>query len=116
MKKTSMMLMAVILLGMAPGAFADDWHKVEEISADGKNAREVAVNRRTSAVRIKCIEGSVIINTIVRRDGGNKQSYTVGQRLNKDESRTIEFGDKVNVSGFRISEDGRGRYRIEVKK
>jgi hypothetical protein len=89
--------------------------KVAELTAGG-DAKEVEVNQQISKVLIKCTEGSVIINTVVVRDGGNKTPFTVGTRLNQGEEQQVTVGNNVNCSGLRISDDGRGKYVVRVKK
>lgn len=82
----------------------------------GGDAKEVAVSQPVSKVVIKCTEGSIVINTVAVRDGGNVTKHSVGSRINKDEVQQITVGDKVNCTGLRISDDGRGTYEVRVKK
>lgn len=89
--------------------------KVAELNAGGQ-AKEIAVNQQVSKVVIKCTEGSVIINTVVVRDGGKTTPHTVGRRLEKGEEQQITVGKEVNCSGLRISDDGRGTYVVRVRK
>lgn len=91
------------------------WTRVGEY-ASGTSAKEVGVGREISRVRITCTEGSVIINTVVIRQGGQTTPVRVARRLATGESHEITVGNKVNVTGLRISDDGRGRYRVEVRK
>lgn len=108
-------LFAITLLAVAPASAKPKWKNMGDYTADG-NAKEIAINRQVSEIAIDCKEGSIIINTIVVRDGAAKQSYRVGQRFNKgDKTYFIKIGDKRNVSGLRISDGGRGTYRISVK-
>ncbi len=92
------------------------WYNITEIHVKGKNAREISVNRKVSSVRITCVNGNVIINTFVVREGGKKTPHRVASHLYENDSRTLKIGHNVDVSGFRISEDGHGRYRVEVKQ
>ena len=113
MKKLSALVVAVL---MSMSVYADKAGvKVATLTAGG-DAKEVAVNQQVSKVLIKCTEGSIIINTVAVRDGGNVTKHTVGARINKDEVQQITVGEKVNCSGLRISDDGRGQYEVRVKK
>jgi hypothetical protein len=110
------MAIAVVLAIIPLMAMADKAGvKVAEL-ASGGDAKEVEVNQQISKVIITCTEGSVIINTIVVRDGNNATPFKVGVRLNKDEVQKISVGDEVNCTGLRISDDGRGTYVVRVKK
>lgn len=106
--------LAVLLLTSFSALAGSGWHKVAELDAGG-DGKEVSVNRDCSVCLIKCEEGSVIINTVVIREGGKKTPKTVGKRLNKGDSEQVPFGDKINVTGLRIGDDGRGHYEVYVK-
>lgn len=115
-------LLGVILFAglvvMAPGrasAESKNWHDVGSYAVDGKDAIEVAVDRPSvTLIRIVCTEGSVIINTLVVREGGAKTPHTVGKRIEKDGYAVIEIGES-KATGFRISHDGRGKYKVQVR-
>ncbi len=91
-----------------------DWRQVARITVQRGNAREIRTQQRASRLLIECSDGSVIVNTVVVREGGRKHTYTIGQRLHKGDRREISFGS-MNVTGIRISEDGRGTYRLLLK-
>lgn len=91
------------------------WHTAGEYAA-GKDAKEVPINHQISEVQIACIEGSVIINTIVVREGSKTTPIRVAARLNKGDTHVVRVGDKINVSGLRISDDGRGRYVVRARQ
>jgi hypothetical protein len=96
-------------------AFAGSgWHMVGAFDAGGE-AKEMGVNRNCSVCLVKVTEGSVIINTVVVREGGKKTPHTVGQRIEKGDHREIDIGSKIYATGFRISDDGRGHYEVYVK-
>ncbi len=89
--------------------------KVAELTAGG-DAKEVAVSQPVSKVVITCTEGSVIINTVVVRNGGEHTPHKVGARINKGEAQQITVGDQVACTGLRISDAGSGTYVVRVKK
>lgn len=96
-------------------AEASKWKRVASLSA-GAGAKEVAINRDVRDFRIVCTEGSVIINTIVVREGSKTTPVTIAQRLNKDDKREFSIPAKAYVTGLRISDDGRGQYAVHVKE
>ena len=91
-----------------------DWQVVAEIPAGG-DAKELAVNRSVRVIQIECTEGSVIVNTLVVREGPAKNPITVARRFNQGERQDIDLGGERQVSGLRISDGGRGKYRVRVK-
>ena len=91
-----------------------DWQVVAEIPAGG-DAKELAVNRSIRVVQIECTAGSVIVNTVVIREGGAKSPITVGRRFNQGERQDIDLGGERQVTGLRISDGGRGNYRVRVQ-
>ncbi len=120
MKKHSLcvlIVLAVSFLMLGPGvqeAEAKKWRQVASLSA-GRGAKEVPINRNVQRFRIICTEGSIIINTVVVREGAKTTSITIGQRLNKDEKREFSIPAKANVTGLRISDAGRGQYVVQVR-
>ncbi|HMP72996.1 MAG TPA: hypothetical protein PKE55_06985 [Kiritimatiellia bacterium] len=91
------------------------WTTVATLTAGG-DAKEVTFTQEVSRVMITCTEGSVIINTVVVREGTKTTPHRVGTRINKDESQQIRVGDRLNVTGLRISDDGRGEYTVKVRR
>lgn len=84
-----------------------------ELRAIGE-PKEVPVNREVTGCRIEVVNGSVIINTVVVREGGKKTPITVGRRLGVGESVDLPFGPKRLVTGLRISDGGGGTYRVFI--
>ncbi len=90
------------------------WHPVGNFKAGG-DGKEVTVERQISAILIRCTEGSVIINTIVLREGGNKNPIAVTARLNAGEDKIVDIGGARMVNGLRVGDDGKGTYTVFVK-
>lgn len=112
-----LILLAVGFMMFGPGiqeVEARTWRHVANLSTGG-GAKEVAINRNVQHFRIICTDGSVIINTVVIREGGKTTPIRISQRLNKDETREFSTTDKTNVTGLRISDDGRGQYAVYVR-
>jgi hypothetical protein len=109
-------LAAAVLLVFASAGYAKGkkWSTVADLTA-GNDAKEVAVNQTIRTVQIECIEGTMIVNTFVVREGAARESFRIGRRFNVGDKQEIDLGRDRNVTGFRISDDGRGRYRVSVK-
>lgn len=106
----------VLLLGLSV-SFADkknSWTTIATLVAGG-DAKEVVVNRSVRMVQIECTQGIVIVNTVVVREGAGKNPITVARRFNAGESQDLDLGQARMVTGLRISDSGRGQYRINVK-
>jgi hypothetical protein len=112
----AILLAGLVLAGSGQAlAASKNWHDVGDYSVDGKDAVEVAVDRPSvTLIRIVCTEGSVIINTLVVREGGAKTPHTIGKRIEKDGYELLEIGE-TKATGFRISHDGRGKYKVQVR-
>ena len=85
---------------------------VAEYSAGGE-AKEVAIGGGRSTLVIEVVSGSITINTIVLRRGGQKQSITVAARFNQGQRHVIPIDGAV--TGVRISDGGKGRYRVYAR-
>lgn len=112
-------ILALVILALsATAAFCDskkdNWQLLAEQTTGG-DAKELVVNRMIRAVQIECSEGSVIVNTVVIREGGSKNPITVARRFNQGEKQDIDLGSVRMVTGLRISDGGRGKYKINTK-
>ena len=109
-----LVVLAMLVLG-ATSALAD-WKTVAEITATDKGeARELAVNRTIRTVQIECTEGSVIVNTLWVREGGAKTEIRVARLFNKGDKQDFDLSYDRNVTGFRISDKGPGKYKVHAK-
>ena len=112
--KKWILALALVVLG-ATMAQAD-WKTISEITATDKSeARELAVNRTIRTVQIECTEGSVIVMTLWVREGGAKTEIRVARQFAKGEKQDIDLSHVRNVTGFRISDKGPGKYVIRAK-
>jgi len=106
----------VVLMCSVDSAEAKKFVKLADLSTGG-GAKEVACNAdAVSIVRIVCTEGHVIINTVVVREGGKKTPHTVARRLEKGQNHAIQLGSPRKVTGIRISDDGNGKYVVQVRR
>lgn len=111
---TGIILLAGALCAM-PAEAKPKWENLGDFTADGQ-PKEIAIGREISEIAIDIKEGGVIINTLWVREGADKTEHTVGKRMNKgDPTHFIKLGGKRMVTGLRISDSARGRYRISVK-
>ena len=83
----------------------------------GGSAKETGApsGRPIRKVRIVATSGSVIVNTVVVREGASKTPHTLAVRLAAGESREIDLGSARNVTGLRISDGGKGTYEVQVR-
>ncbi|MBN2301023.1 MAG: hypothetical protein JXN60_00770 [Lentisphaerae bacterium] len=92
----------------------DKWQLVSEVYT-GKGVTEIEVGRRISSVKICCIKGFVVINTVVVREGDKKMAIPVTTRFEKNQEHIINLNDVRNVTSLRISDDGRGEYAVYIR-
>ncbi|MCC5845820.1 MAG: hypothetical protein JJU05_16350 [Verrucomicrobia bacterium] len=97
-----------------PAFVMGSWTRVGEAQAGG-DAKEFGASGRADTVRILCKEGFVVINTLVVREGSERESFRVTRRLTAGESVEISLGSLRNVTGLRISDSGRGRYEVQMR-
>ena len=88
--------------GAAPGEFSA-----------GGNAKEYAFPAGQRRCTIEIVDGSVGFRTIVVRRGGAKQSVTINATYQRGQSFDVPIDG--NATGLRISDTGRGRYRVRVR-
>jgi hypothetical protein len=109
------MLAAAMLMIGATVASAD-WKTVAEITAGAKpEARELALNRTIRTVQFEGLEGTVIVTTLWVREGAAKTEYTVSRAIPKGEKWNVDLGQDRAATGFRVSDQGPGRYKIHAK-
>ena len=111
MKKWILVLAVLVAGSMSASA---GWKTVAEVTAGG-DAKELAVNRTIRTVQIECTEGSVIVNTVVIREGAAKDPITVARRFSQGEKQDLDLGRDRTVTGLRISDGGKGRYKVHAK-
>jgi hypothetical protein len=108
------------ILGLAMAAMcattvlAADWQTVADVTAGGE-AKELIVNRTIRLVQIECTEGSVIVNTLWIREGDAKSPIKIARRFTRGEGQNIDLGNERQVTGFRISDGGKGTYKIQAQ-
>ena len=79
----------------------------------GGGAKEYSFSAGHYRCTITILDGSVGFNTIVIRAGGNKRSQTIGAKFQRGQSFDVPI-DR-DSTGLRISDTGRGRYRVSVR-
>lgn len=92
------------------------WRYIATISANGDSkAVELPGGGSISHFKLKGTAGSLIIDTLVIREGGNAEHFPIstqfspGQEVNKDLSRIY------NSTGFRVSRRGSGSVELYVQ-
>jgi hypothetical protein len=107
-------LLALAMAATCATAAWADWGTVAVLTAGG-DAKEVAVNRAIRTVQIECTEGSVIVNMIWVREDVAKTPIKVARLFNKGEKQNIDLGSARLVTGLRISDGGKGKYKIQAQ-
>ncbi len=79
----------------------------------GGGAKEFPFAAGHRRCTITVTDGSVGFRTVVVRRGGAKQSVTVNQTFPRGQSFDVPIDDRA--TGLRISDTGRGRYRVSVR-
>jgi hypothetical protein len=103
----------ILVAAWATAAWAG-WGPIAEVTAGGE-AKELAVNRAIRTVQIECTEGSVIVNMIWVREDAAKTPIKVARLFNKGEKQNIDLGSARLVTGLRISDGGKGKYKIQAQ-
>jgi len=111
MNKKWILALAMVLLGAT--VVLAGWQVVSDVTAGG-GAKELAVNRTIRLIRMECTSGSVIINTVVVREGAAKNPITVARKFNVGEKWEHDLGGAHQVTGLRISDSGKGTYKVST--
>ncbi|HHD63041.1 MAG TPA: hypothetical protein ENK96_01460 [Desulfobulbaceae bacterium] len=90
------------------------WDDITTLSAGG-DAKEVGINKDMQKLKIACQDKPIIVNTVVMREGGKKTPFTLGKKFNPKEEYVLDLGGKHHVTGFRISDDLKGTYKLQVE-
>ncbi|MFO7536128.1 MAG: hypothetical protein R6X19_10700 [Kiritimatiellia bacterium] len=103
-------------LAFSPALGAPKWIPVGDFQAGGAG-KLAAYNGTVSACRLVCTEGSVIVNTCIVIEGNKKTPISLGVRIPAGQMHEFALPDGPRaVTGFRISDNARGKYRLEVLK
>ena len=106
--------MVIALLLGTTAAGEPVWRKVAEFKTGGM-AKEVALSAAPiHRVMIRCVEGSVIVNTITIRGNGSREPIAVARQLRVNEEYILELNAAHPVVGLRISDAAHGRYEVYV--
>jgi hypothetical protein len=113
-RATGLGLAVLALLVTSLTTAKDDWHKVATLTAGGQ-AKEVTVNRDARTVRITAESGTVVVNTVVVREGAKTTPHPVTAKLTAKAHHDIDLGTKTRITGLRISDGDKGTYTVSVK-
>jgi hypothetical protein len=106
-----------LALGLLPAeAKKGDWKEAGEFEAGGA-AKVIEMNRTVKLVRFTCVKGSVTVKTLIVRDAEMKRtSFRIARTLNEgDDPLVVMIGDQVKVTSLRISDEGKGTYRVALQ-
>ena len=79
----------------------------------GGSAKEFSIPGGCRYCTVEVIDGSVGFRTIVVRRGGAKQSVTINATFQRGQRFDVPIDG--HVTGLRISDTGRGRYRVYAR-
>lgn len=117
MKSTGCRLTLAFLfasLSLSSALGGPKWIPIGEFQAGG-DGKLAAYNGAVSACRLICTEGSIIVNTVIVIEGNKKSPISLGIRIPAGQIHEFTLpGGPRNVTGFRISDNARGKYRLEV--
>ncbi len=105
--------------GGAPGAVSVKTPKgfvlAGSFTASG-SAKEMGIptSKPIKKIRIIPTSGSVIVNTVVLREGTTTKKYPLAVRIAAGETREIDLGGARKATGIRISDGGKGTYNVYV--
>lgn len=118
MKKYSLIKILFLSLFIMAGTASakDKWVTVAHLTP-AKAAKEVSINKVCSFIQFEIIEGSVGFHTFwIREPNGVKNQITVNARFNAGEKYTFEVTNPRMITGLRISDFGKGTYKLWVKE
>lgn len=105
---------ATVLAGVAARANAPAWRLVATLSTGGEPKTVALSGAPIARVRVRCVEGGAIINTVSVLEGEAKNTFAVARRLAPGEEHVIELNPPRNATALRISDAARGRYEVYV--
>ncbi len=119
-KLTGYIIVALIItFGFAQNVNAGKhkFFQVAEFTATG-GAHEVKLDgvKEASWLKIHVMSGTVVINTVVLREGSKKTPIKVTVKLTKGQEHTVSLNGMHSLTGIRISNNGGGVYRVYLKK
>ena len=109
--KKWILIAALVTLGALSASAG--WKVVAEVTAGG-DAKELAVNRTIRTVQIECTDGTVVVNTVVIVKGCQGAHHGCPS-FQQGRQAGLGFGRSRNVTGLRISDSGKGRYKVHAK-
>lgn len=117
-RKRSCAWLATVIgcLAVSSALAGPKWVSIGEFQVTGGDKGKIApYNGPVTACRIVCTEGSIIVNTFIILEGNKKTPIPVAVRIPAGQMHEITLPDGPRtVTGFRISDNARGKYRLEV--
>jgi hypothetical protein len=108
--------LAIASLSFSTALGAPKWISIGEFQAGG-DVKAAAYSGPVSFCRIVCTEGSVIANTLIVLEADKRTPIRLDVRIPAGQLKEIALPDGPrNVTGFRIKDNARGKYRLEVLK
>lgn len=104
---------AVLFGSYAAGNSA--WRKVADLRTGGQPKEVALAGPAVERIMLRCVEGTVIINTVAVKFGAETRLVPVARRLAAGEAHVIELEPNKTATGLRISDAAKGRYEVLVQ-
>ena len=105
---------ACVALPLVAAADKPDFDRMGEFTAVGE-AKEVTIDRKCQDAMIRVMQGTVIVNTFVIREGAKTTPVKIMREMKAGDKHVIPLGERRHITGFRISDGGGGTYRVYVR-
>lgn len=92
------------------------WRTVGTVTVRGKGgADELPGAGPIRRIRIRGIDGTIVINTVQVREGGNHTPVPITTRFSPGQEVVRDLPREMNTTGFRISKEGNGSVEVSVQ-
>ncbi|MBI1882660.1 MAG: hypothetical protein HYS08_00430 [Chlamydiae bacterium] len=93
-----------------------DWRLVATLSASGDDKGvELPGGGLIHQVKLRGVSGSLIINTVTVREGGEATHFPITTRFAPGQEVVKDLGREYNSTGFRVSRKGTGSVELYVQ-
>jgi hypothetical protein len=114
--KRLVIFITISILMIQPVSAKSKWRTVGTVAGQGqKDAVELPGAGPIQHIRIRGIDGSLIINTLVVREGGTNNPVPIATKFSPGQEVVRDLPRQMNSTGFRLSRDGHGSVEVSVQ-